>query len=317
MALPIALGGKTCSVTEIPEPEAHFVDEYRHGGGSTPRVAVGMNVDQSLALTMTVRFYDSLENEKVTTVLSIHVQVSILDQSSSTRTSKYRIPLPFTTRPVGEDRTYRWSHVAPCVQWTLEGRNVACLIPHPVYNEEKSNISSVMMLQIKKPRSLSIISSKPPIPSFLKHHQETTSAPTDDEKEPLPVTSNPRIVVGDRSARITSLTVAPYGKDTSFVMAGCVDGSILVLAQRKAEVSGILWKAKDSSPKIVALAHTPAIELTGDEFACGKLLAIAGDGTAQFYSTTISPSTEEDDKGDEMDTTDNVYGEANSINQEL
>ena len=110
------------------------------------------------------------------------------------------------------------------------------------------------------------------------------------------VATNPQITKLPNEAplrKASAITNIHTQSGGSLLLAGCVDGSILVIAYRPSQVAGILHSGGGDS--LVNLAHVTNTGVVNPEDGSrGKLVAIQQDGTAILFSShlVISESTD-------------------------
>lgn len=289
MGLPIAVGGKALSSrpVECPTPLPEDADD---GTPLDPvvlkcasRVATAVSQDQRLAATCVISYYDLIRQDngaRERTVAEVRIQISPLAQaySSAYRDVLHRIPLPESSSYDQQDKEL--VPLSPSVVFASDGRHIACTIPHP-----RSQKSVLVIFQLRKPRTGP--APCPPRPSYLG---------------PAPVTPIVRVATNPQVTKLPNgrpllKASALCNADTdsgSILLAGCADGSILVIAYRPAKVAGILHQSRSEEP-ISFLSHQTAFHDDADG-SHGKLVAIheQGGGTAVIFSSHLVVSRTSD-----------------------
>ena len=285
MGLPIALGGKALSSRPIAPPQP--IPEDASDGTvldpvvleCAPRLATAVSHDHKLSATCSISYYDMMRLDtgaRETTMAEIRVQISPLSQafSSNYRDLLHRIPFPVSKRE--QDETRDFVPLSPSVVFASDGRNLACVVPHPRLEQ-----SMLVIFQLRKPRTNPNVTL--PRPSYLG------PAPT----IPLVrVATNPHVTKLPNDAPLlkASAICNVDAQSGSLLLAGCVDGSILVIAYRPAQVAGILHQGQTAFKFISHRTHCH----NDEDGSRGKLVAIDRGGTAVLFSSHIVMSETSD-----------------------
>jgi len=283
MGLPIAIGGKALSSRPV-APPSPIPEDAADGTVLTPivlacapRLASATSQDQKLVAVCSISYYDMMRvdtGECETVMAEVRVQVSPLSQafSSSYRDVLHRIPFPVSKKEQQKEEAEISSEfvpLSPLLVFASDGRNLACLVPHPRVHQ-----SMLVIFQLRKPRTSAALTL--PRPSYLG------PAPT----TPLVrVATNPHVtkLPNDTPLLKASAICNVDAQSGSLLLAGCVDGSIVVIAYRPAQVAGILHQGASC---FTSLAHRTDSHHNEDG-SRGKLVAIERHGTAVLFSSHL------------------------------
>lgn len=297
MGLPIAIGGKALSSRAVCPPQP--IPEDGSDGSvlepclveCPPRLATAVSHDHTLSATCSISYYEMMKIGKKKDaapkrecfMAEIRLQISPLSQAYSTtyRDTLHRIPFPNQKEHDENEVSSEFVPLSSSVVFASDGRNLAVLVPHPRLIQ-----SILVIFQLRKPRTTPAVNL--PRPSYLG------TAPT------LPlirVATNPQITKLPDEAplrKASAITNIHTQSGGSLLLAGCVDGSILVIAYRPSQVAGILHSGGGDA--LVNLAHVTntAVEHNSEDGSRGKLVAIQQGGTAILFSShlVISESTD-------------------------
>ena len=265
MGLPIAVGGRALSSRPI--PVATPLPEDADDGTAlepvvldcAPRVVTAVSEDSQLAATCCISYYDMIRRDNGqcnSTIAEICIQISPLAQaySGTYRDALYRIPLPECST-----QQHDFIPIQPSAVFASDGRHLACLVPHP-----RARRSILVMFQLRKPRSPP--PAPPPRPSYLGPAPDTPM---------IPVATNPRVVkLPNNMPLVKASAICNAFSEKSggcVLLAGCVDGSIVVIAYRLVHVAGILHNSQENDA-IVFMSHRT--DSHNEEGSFGKLVAI-------------------------------------------
>lgn len=308
MGLPIAIGGKALSSREIapPEPIPEDAPNAKVLEGVAvdipPRVVTAVCDDQQLCAVCCISYYNMMNNGKsVKLVAEVRVQISPLSQafSSKYRNILHRISFP-PTECGGENENNNDETtipLSPQLTFSSDGRNLACLVPHPFLKR-----SMVVCFQLRKPRTPPPAVSLPR-PSYLNNTSNTTPL--------IRVATNPvtaKLPNDTELLNASSICNVKTQTSGSLLLAACVDGSIVVIAYRPAVVAGILHSPNSndgdggenedengSDECITCISHytSPSRnKASADQGSRGKLVALYSSKAVLFSSHLIISSEE-------------------------
>jgi hypothetical protein len=308
MGFPIAYGAKTVSsrpIAFLPEPVEDYADDgvvllpSLNSSCQQPLIAMGINSSQELMALVTITYYDMIREDETESVLAytvaeVHIQISplALPFSSNYRETVHRIVLPHSTTTSSNKNETMFettiqrgtSMKKPSVVFSSDGRHLACLVPYPSQRQSHERgcmpfRSTVVIFQLRKPRSQSTTTPPPVRPSYINSQSESPGSFI-----LVPVATHPSLVHGSRVLDIlpqkgerihhdhvddderehsgddqyllygTSLCDVSMSKDRteragSVLLAGCSDGSIFVIGYRTGRVAGKLV-SPDSEPDL-------------------------------------------------------------------
>ena len=286
MGLPIAIGGKALSSRAVCPPQP--IPEDGSDGSvlepclveCPPRLATAVSHDHTLSATCSISYYEMMKIGKKKDaapkrecfMAEIRLQISPLSQAYSTtyRDTLHRIPFP-NQKEHDENEL---------VQSLFLSLRLLSLLPTdeilPVWFLIQDKSSMLVIFQLRKPRTTPAVNL--PRPSYLG------TAPT------LPlirVATNPQVtkLPNDTPLRKASTICNIHTQSRgSLLLAGCVDGSIVVIAYRPAQVAGILHSVRRCYVNLSHRTNTPVEHMRWFE---RKTRGNRQNGTAILFSSHL------------------------------